>query len=143
MSNPTVAQIMTTAELVVCRPSDSTAHAARAMARAGVRHLPVVDAERKVIGVVSRRDLTGAGEEARVAEVMSPAVNTVAAETAASEAAYLLWQRELECVPVTAPGGELIGLVTESDFVRLAYTLLGGRAPVDDLIAEEHEAERS
>jgi CBS domain-containing protein len=143
MDTPTVAQIMTTGELVVCGPRDSVAHATHAMDRAGVRHLPVVDSERKVVGVVSRRDLASAAQDAPVRDVMSQAVHAVAAETSASEAAYLLWQRELECLPVTTPDGELIGLVTESDFVRLAYTLLGGRALVDDLAAEDREADRS
>jgi CBS domain-containing protein len=35
----------------------------------------------------------------------------------------------------------LVGIVTETDFVRAAYSLLGGRVPVDQLMDEEHEAE--
>jgi FtsP/CotA-like multicopper oxidase with cupredoxin domain len=35
----------------------------------------------------------------------------------------------------------VVGLVTETDFVRVAYTVLGGAVPVDQLEAEEREAD--
>ena len=38
--------------------------------------------------------------------------------------------------------GTLVGIITETDFVRAAYTLLGGRVPVDQLELEEKEAEQ-
>jgi len=38
-------------------PDDSTAHAASVMIHGGFRHLPVVDADRLPVGIVSIRDL--------------------------------------------------------------------------------------
>jgi CBS domain-containing protein len=39
-------------------------------------------------------------------------------------------------------GGRLVGIITVSDFVRIAYSLLGGQVPVDQLELEEEEADR-
>jgi hypothetical protein len=45
-------------------------------------------------------------------------------------------------VPVTDREGCLVGLVTETDFVRLAYERLGGSVPVDQMELEEREADQ-
>jgi len=68
-------------------------------------------------------------------------VKTVGPETPAHEAAYLLLRYPIGCVPVTDGGGRLLGIVTETDFVRIAYQHMGGQVPVDQIEAEEREAE--
>lgn len=137
---PLVSELMTR-EPLVAHPRDTARHAARLMATAEIRHLPVVDDEGAVVGILSQRDLLACDDaEARVGELMSSDVITVAPETAAYEAALLLWTRRIGCVPVTRNDGRIVGLLTESDFVRLAYSLLGGRVVIDDLVAEEHDA---
>jgi CBS domain-containing protein len=52
----TAAELMTS-PAVTTRPHAAIVEAARIAARAGVRHLPVVDAHGVLIGIVSRRDL--------------------------------------------------------------------------------------
>ncbi len=137
---PLVSDIMTR-EPIVAHARDSVRRAARIMATAEIRHLPVVDDTGAVVGVVSQRDILACDDPvAHVGTIMSPDVVTVGPETAAYEAALLLWTRRIGCVPVTRGDGTVIGLLTESDFVRLAYTLLGGRVVIDDLVAEEREA---
>jgi CBS domain-containing protein len=68
-----------------------------------------------------------AGFEHSVAKLyffpMSTEVITVAPETPADEAARLLLTNKLGCVPVVDPGG-IVGIVTETDFVRVAYAML-------------------
>jgi CBS domain-containing protein len=137
---PLVSDLMTRDPLVVAHADDSVRHAARMMAAAEIRHLPVVDELGALVGIVSQRDLLACDDrEARVGDIMSEEVVTVAPETAAYEAALLLWTRRIGCVPVTCDDGSLVGLLTESDFVRVAYALLGGRGVIDDLVAEERE----
>jgi CBS-domain-containing membrane protein len=46
-----------TSPVVTARPDDTLARAARSMYRARVRHLPVVDADGALVGIVSRGDL--------------------------------------------------------------------------------------
>ena len=102
-----------------------------------VRHFPVVD-EGRVIGVVSERDLLrsvlaqalGYGTKARrtlmhtlrVKDIMSEPATTIASATTAREAARLMIERHVGCLPVVERG-LLVGLVTESDLLRQSYGL--------------------
>ncbi|QUQ64067.1 CBS domain-containing protein [Kutzneria sp. CA-103260] len=52
------AQLMTSPAVCV-HPDATVAHAAKLLAEEGVRRLPVVDAEGRLVGVVSRRDMLG------------------------------------------------------------------------------------
>ena len=100
-----------------------------------VRHLPVVDDEGLVlVGIVSQRDLfrdalaqaLGYGKHAQrrildslsVKEVMTSEVATISPEAPLVEAARLLTDRKIGCLPVV-DGGELVGILTEGDFVAL------------------------
>lgn len=129
-------------EPLVVHAQERLERAAQKMADRGVRHLPVVDHDGVLLGILSQRDVlqAGPGSERRVADIMSRDVMAVAPDTHAHEAAYLLLHHRIGCVPVTSAGGKLLGIVTESDFVRVAYRLLGGQVPLDQL--EEEEAER-
>lgn len=139
---PSVAEIMTS-EPTVVHARDRVSAAAREMEMGSFRHLPVVDDDRRVVGIVSQRDLlTAADGSIAVADVMSDDVKTVRLHTAAHEAAYLILRHKIGCVPVLDDSGRLVGILTDSDFVRAAYSLLGGTVPVDQLELEELEAER-
>jgi CBS domain-containing protein len=74
------------------------------------------------------------------ADLMDPQPPTVGPETSVGEVARLLVEQHLSGVPVVAPSGEFIGLVTQSDLVsRHAHvhfpfylTLLGGAIPLGE-----------
>lgn len=109
-----------------------------------VRHLPIVDSGGSLVGILSERDVHGIVPDdlsMRVDEIMTETVHSVSADTAAHEAAYLILRYAIGCVLVTDERDRLLGIVTDSDFVRVAYTLLGGAVPVDELEAEEREAD--
>ena len=109
-----------------------------------VRHLPVVDSLGGLAGILSERDVHGLVDEdltMRVDELMTEKVHTVSSDTAAHEAAYLILRHAIGCVLVTDERDRLLGIITDSDFVRVAYTLLGGAVPVDEIEAEEREAD--
>ena len=53
-----------------------------------------------------------------VKEIMSDQVHTAPPDTPVAEAARLMTERKIGCLPVVE-GGKLVGLVTETDFVRL------------------------
>ena len=138
---PTVEQIMSST-LRVVSAGDRLSHAAREMELGFLHHLPVVDEAGALVGILSQRDVLAAPDlDARVREVMTSEVLTVAPDTPACEAAYLLLRDKIGCLPVVA-GGRLVGIITVSDFVRIAYSLLGGKVPVDQLELEEEEADR-
>jgi CBS domain-containing membrane protein len=136
-----VAEIMSTEPRVVS-PTDHVGAALREMELSCFRHLPVVK-DGRLLGIVSHRDLVRASNhEQLVREVMSDDVKTVVPQTPAHEAAYLILRYRIGCVPVVEPDGRLVGIVTDTDFVRAAYVLLGGTVPVEQLELEELEAER-
>jgi acetoin utilization protein AcuB len=144
LTAPRVAEIMTRAPLATLRPDDTLERAALELMRSEVRHLPVVDRGGRLVGILSQRDLAAASPDlhGRARDLMSPDVISVAPETPAHEAAYLLLRHPIGCVPVSDARGRLVGMLTATDFVRVAYALLGGAVPVDQLETEEMEAER-
>jgi CBS domain-containing protein len=97
-----------------------------------IRHLPVLE-EGQVVGVVSQRDLfrsalaaaLGYGEKAqktllrtiRVKEVMSEPAITVSPEATVKEAARLMIEKKIGCLPVVERHA-LVGIVTETDILR-------------------------
>lgn len=97
-----------------------------------IRHLPVTEGER-VVGILSQRDLFHSAlavalglkhrEEkemlhaVRVREVMKEPVITVSPDTAVKNAALLMVEKKIGCLPVVEDG-RLVGLVTESDMLR-------------------------
>ena len=102
-----------------------------------VRHLPVLDDEQRVIGVISHRDLLAAAmtqvldfdaqsrrtflRSIEVGEVMAKDVATVGPDARLGDVARIFVERKIGCVPVVAANGELLGLVTESDLVAVAF----------------------
>ncbi len=138
-----VAEIMTPSPCVI-GAADSVAHALREMQAGSFRHLPVIDEQDRVVGIVSQRDLlTAENGSVPVCHVMCADVKAVRSETAAHEAAYVLLRHKIGCVPVVDDNGALVGIVTETDFLHVAYTALGGRLPVEELETEPLDAERS
>ncbi len=126
---------------VAVHADDRLSKAAQTMSEVAIRHLPVVDRSGLLIGLLSHRDVLAAGDlSKRVSDVMRTDVKAVAPDTFAHEAAYLLLHYKIGCLPITDASGKLIGIVTEGDFVRVAYTLLGGRIPIGELEIEDQEA---
>ncbi|ACY19316.1 CBS domain-containing protein [Haliangium ochraceum] len=138
-----VQEIMT-ADPTVLKPEDTLARADEEMMLGDIRHLPVVDRQGLLLGILSHRDVLAAGDglDLPVSEYMAEDLVTVGPEVAAHEAAYLILRYAIGSVPVVDDDGHLVGIVTQTDFVRAAYGLLGGKVPVDQIELEEREADR-
>ncbi len=120
---PAVAEVMTR-DPVAIEPDATFATAVDAVDAYAIRHLPVVSGGR-VVGVVSQRDLLAVRDPSTlVCDFMSTPALTVHPDTPARDAAQLLLTRKLGCAPVVTGDGELVGIVTEADFVRIAYAVL-------------------
>lgn len=136
-----VREIMTR-EVVSLREDDSLESADRKMKSRCFRHLPVVD-DGKLVGLLSERDLLRASISAFdenfeirdicvkryffVHEVMTRAVVTAHPDMLLSEAARLLLEKKIGCLPVTNDAGELVGILTRGDFMGLVHGLLRDR----------------
>jgi len=99
-----------------------------------IRHLPILDEDGKLCGILSQRDMfrgalahaLGYGTTAqdkmlavlRVKEVMTTEVITTSPASPLVEAARTMLARKIGCLPVL-DGHRLVGILTESDFVAL------------------------
>lgn len=104
------------------------------------RHLPVIDGDRRLVGLVTQRDLlrgqisvlTGLTdsqrrarqEEVHISRLMTRDVWTVSPETLASHAGRTLLDHKFGCLPVVDQDRVLCGIVTERDFLRFAVKAL-------------------
>ena len=102
------------------------------MTLGGVRHMPVVRGG-ALVGVVSQRDLLRAslsnltefGSEQRraflqvveISRVMSSPATTIDPDASPEEAALVMAEKKIGCLPVVE-GDSLIGMLTETDLLR-------------------------
>jgi CBS domain-containing membrane protein len=133
-----VRDLMTT-DVVTLTEDETLAHAQRCMARGRIRHLPVVR-DGRLVGLVTHRDLLAASfsifaeveaseqrrvfTTVRVVEAMHRDVVTVSPDLAVSKAARILLENKYGCLPVVSDQSDLLGIVTEADFLRLTVSLL-------------------
>jgi CBS domain-containing protein len=125
-----VADLMSTALLTIAA-RDIVSHADAEMRLAGVRHLVVVDDRQRLVGILSNRDLLAAlaragGKGVRVSDVMTKNPRSVTANDSALKAASLMLEHKIGSLPVIGDEGQLVGIVTETDFLQLACRVLGG-----------------
>jgi CBS domain-containing membrane protein len=127
------------ADVITLIEDETLAHAKRCMDRGRIRHLPVVR-DGRLVGLVTHRDLLAASfsifaevepaEQRRifvtvpVAEAMHRDVVTVGPDDSVAHAARILLDNKYGCLPVVGPESELVGIVTEADFLRLTVRLL-------------------
>ncbi len=124
-----VGQVMKT-DLFTVHPEDSVDLTASMMDWEHIRHVPVEDEEGRLVGLVSHRSLlrllggpkTGTDPVA-VREIMHPDPFTVTPETDSLEAIELMRRHNMSCLPVVE-GGQLVGIVTDADFMDVAHDLL-------------------
>jgi len=137
-----VAQFMTRSPVTVY-PDALVKGAADIMRTRRLRHLPVVDRERRLVGIVTDRDLrqvifdpaiqarlghaADALKALTVRDVMTWGVVTVRPETAIRDAAWLMREQRLGALPVVQ-AGRLVGILTERDVLRAFEQALGADA---------------
>ena len=97
------------------------------------RHLPVVKNGR-LRGLLTPFDLLGTDREetrsATVACIMKTNIRTIAPDAEAVEAGQLMLAEGLGCLPVADGDGRLMGIITGSDFLRIAVTCMQAKQAV-------------
>jgi acetoin utilization protein AcuB len=117
---------------VTIPPRTPVLEARRLMQEERIRHLPVVEEER-LVGIVTDRDIrlnlpspaTSLSvwevnyllAQLTVGQVMTKSVVVVEPDRDARDAAALLLSEKIGALPVVQ-GGQLVGIVTETDFLR-------------------------
>lgn len=127
---------------LVVGEKDSVPETHQYMQAQNVRHLPVVDATGKLVGLVAEEDLLKAEpsvattlsvweihsllDKLKIREVMVRNVHTTTEDTPIEEAAHLMLEHKIGCLPVLRDG-ELVGIITESDIFRTFMELFSSR----------------
>jgi len=129
-----------TRKLIAAKESDGLANIEVAMKQYRFRHLPVVDDQNHVIGLLTHRDMLHIMSSslssdrqrrdrfiharATVGGVMRRDLHTAHASEALTVAAERMWKHKIGCLPVVDADGTLVGIVTEADFLKLSMKLL-------------------
>jgi CBS-domain-containing membrane protein len=122
----TVGDMMTT-QVRTLREDESINEADWDMVVGGFRHIPVVDRDNRLVGIVSDGDVRHRINEGRsVASTMTREVHTVGPTTSAVEAIEYLLMAKQNALPVVDESRTLIGIVTTTDFLELARRALVG-----------------
>lgn len=126
-------------KVITCSPADRLSVAATAMQQHKISSL-VVSAAGSLAGILTDRDLRRVVAQGTdpgaltVAEVMSSPVITISEADYLFEALHRLSRHRIHRLVVTGPGGELAGIITDSDILRVQ-----SRSP-QQLVREIEEA---
>lgn len=127
---------------ITIRPDVPVTEAQALMKREKIHHLPVMDKDERLVGIVTEKDLLYASPspattlsvyeiasllaKLKVEKVMTAKTITVGEEVAIEEAARIMADSNIGGLPVMR-GRTLVGIITESDLFRLFIELFGAR----------------
>lgn len=127
---------------VTITPDTPVTEAQALMKREKIHHLPVLDRDEKLVGIVSEKDLLYASPspastlsvyemtsllaKLKVEKVMSRNVITVTEDVPLEEAARIMADKGIRGLPIMR-GSAVVGIITESDLFRVFIELFGAR----------------
>jgi acetoin utilization protein AcuB len=95
-----------------------------------LHHIPVVDENNAIVGILTRRDLQISAQyfkesPVEVSEVMHSPVITISPGELLSEAAKQMIDNRIGGLPVLDTNGQVVGILTETDLLRALIDQLG------------------
>lgn len=127
---------------VTATPDMSIAEASNLMKQEKVHRLPVLDKDKKLVGILTEKDILYATpspasslsihemayllSKLTVKKLMSKNVITITKNTTVEEAARMMVDQDLSSLPVL-DGDKLIGIVSKSDMFKILLELFGAR----------------
>jgi acetoin utilization protein AcuB len=121
-------------------PESSIAEAIKLMADKKIRHIPIIDQNQSVIGLVSDRDIKDAApsvfhwEEHKheldkpVSSIMTTNVITGHPLDFVEEISAVFYEHNISCLPIIKDQ-KLVGIVTETDLLHTLVELTGAHQP--------------
>ena len=107
-----------------------------------IRHLPIVDADGKLVGLVTKSSLIRAVPsdvrkfspfvinyvlaKIKARNIMVKDIITISEDTAIEEAARIMADKKIGCLPVMR-GDKLVGIISDNDIFNIMVNLLGAR----------------
>jgi len=135
-----------TGDVVSIGPETRVLEAFDLMKKYRIRHLPVVDKDNCILGIVSDRDIRSAmpppflgKEECEKAQerlsklnveyIMTKNVMSISTADTIQDALLLMYKVKVSAFPVVEPDGRLIGILTIHDIIRAFIKVLGIEEP--------------
>lgn len=131
-SKLTVEDFMQT-DLFTAQKEDIIEFVAQLMDWRNIRYMPVEDAKGQLVGLVTSRLLLRGlshnqhlkeDEQVTVEDIMIKNPKTVVPSTMLTDAIKTMRDNKIGCLPVVNDGGELVGIITEMDFLRISVRLI-------------------
>ena len=132
-----------TTDVITATPETSMLKVSKMMKEYDIRRVPVVDANQKVVGIVSDRDVKDASpskattldmhelyyllSEIKVRDIMTPDPVTVNVRDTVERVALLMQERAIGGVPVVDEDGVLVGIITDHDVFKVLVEITGVR----------------
>ncbi len=126
MMNERLSSIMTTNVFTV-KPDDTLAHVHHTLLNKRFHHLPVVDEEGKLLGIITSYDLMKLGvspsefANTPVKDVMTTPVASLRPEELIGGAARVFLENLFHGLPIADENGKLVGIVTTHDVLKYVY----------------------
>jgi acetoin utilization protein AcuB len=134
---------------VFVHPDMSVTEARSLMEREHIGHLPVLDKNNNLTGIVAKKDMLKAGpspatsldmyeisyllSKLKVEKIMEKKVITVDENEVVEEAARIMADKDIGCLPVLrgtgSPGSLLVGIITDTDLFHVFINAFGARHP--------------
>ncbi|RJP25287.1 MAG: CBS domain-containing protein [Deltaproteobacteria bacterium] len=124
--------------------ADSMRRAMDLLKEHGIRHLPVLKDGDRLVGILSERDIKQASpspataleireiyyllDKVKVKQIMTRRPYTVSSSTPIEEAALIIREKRIGCLPVV-DNGKLVGILTETDVVDAFIEAMGVSGP--------------
>jgi CBS domain-containing protein len=125
-------------EVKACSPETDLANAAKIMWDCDCGVVPVVDGNRRVVGMVTDRDICIAAatraarpSEIQVHDVMSPDIASCRAGDDVQSALKTMKEHRVRRLPVLDNDGRLTGIISLNDLVTRAECRSGAKVPGD------------
>lgn len=134
-----VEEIMKT-DVITLSKNDSLSDAIRVMAENKIRHIPIVEGENQLIGLVTDRDIKEAGPsilhyyenntilEQPLSSIMKTNLLTGHPLDFVEEIAAIFYETKIGCLPIIRES-KLVGIITETDILHNLVELTGAHQP--------------
>lgn len=129
---------------ITARPSTTYNEAVRLMKENSIQHLPMLDKNKHLVGIVSHNDILMAQpsrvttlnvyeivtlmDRVTMAQIMSKPVLAVEEDCSLSNAARFMIDKGIGCLPIMR-GEEVVGIITDTDIFKAFVEVTGGGQP--------------